>query len=48
VIVTMALCWSANRTSVLLLVGAGINLALTGVLDPRRIRRAVRRGRRLA
>jgi hypothetical protein len=43
----MALCWSANHASVLLLVVAGTELALAGVLDPGRIGRAVRRGRRL-
>jgi hypothetical protein len=47
VIATMALCWSANHASVLLLVVAGTELALAGVLDPGRIGRAVRRGRRL-
>ncbi len=47
VVVTLGIWWWATQSSVTLLVLAVTNLALTGVLAPGKIGRAVRRGRRL-
>jgi hypothetical protein len=47
VIATVALWLAATQGSVTLLVVGMANLAVTGVLEPGRIGRAVRRGRRL-
>jgi hypothetical protein len=45
VVVTLGIWWWATQSSVTLLVLAVTNLALTGVLAPGKIGRAVRRGR---
>ena len=47
VVVTLGIWWWATQSSVTLLVLAVANLALTGVLAPGKIGRAVRQGRRL-
>ena len=45
--VSLVLWWSAAQSSVFLLVMGLVNLALGSVLVPRRVSRAVRKGRRL-
>jgi hypothetical protein len=45
--VTLTLWWSATQSSIFLLVMGLVNLALGSVLVPRRVSRAVRKGRRL-
>jgi hypothetical protein len=47
VVVTLGIWWWATQSSVTLLVLAVTNLALAGVLAPKKIGRAIRRGRRL-